>query len=217
MQNQVKVLLLTFLSLSSIISVAQKDSSQIILYKDFFFLSTRTNFDYNNYQPRVINDYGYAIAYQTYKADRKYRHVEVKFHTAQLNSSANESNVSEIQLSHRRGKYWKNKLFNAIHPKHHLTYFVNYLFENTAPLVTTQFPTETTVATIGIDYTLGLEIPFSQKINLILDCTIVGISFSWDNQMVENPTLTLRQQQQGGFSFNTSDQTVLKIGLGIKL
>jgi len=214
-----KSLFLAFAFTSLLCSVvnAQSQNTQIVLYKDFFFLNTNTSYEYLNYERMLFNDHGYAVAFHREKDERMFRQWEVKLALDNSSVGTREIDYQEYQVSYRRGKYWEKPLFkSAIRPRHSVSAHLNYIVEDSRSPLSSEFPIERTYYGIGLDYAIGMEFSLFENLNLHIDCNLISVDFGNAQRLSKDPTLTLRQQQQRGFNFDLKLQRILKLGLGIQ-
>jgi len=196
---------------------AQTSSNQIILYKDFSFLNSSDASRQFAYGSGALIDYGYAVALHQVKDERTYKQWELKVAFDKETEAARAFKFQEYQLSYRKGKYWKNPFLKVIQPRHSLGLHLNHVREDLEPMMTSDFPVERRYIALGIEYIFGLEIAISKGFNFHLDASLLSVSFGSDETRLRNPTLTLRQQRNGGLAFDAILQRVFKSGVGIDL
>jgi len=213
MKLYLKILTLLLISISCLTNL-HSQSKELILYKDFYYFNSRPFLRFTDFEPKAINNYGWSIAYKKMKSDRKYNQFEAKVIFESSDEADNSFKRKEFLLNYRKGKYLKKKLFNVLKMRYGPSLNLRLLTEDLEPGLTREFPRENILGGLGLSVLAGLEYPLSDKLNIHLDTNLFGLSFSLNYSYFDNPALTERQKQQGGFDFDLFGERTLKIGIG---
>ena len=189
-------------------------NKEVILYKDVLFFNSQLFPRQFDHEPKLINDYGFAIAYNKRKDESKFRQYEVKFRTNKSTEVDNEFKRNEVQIIHRRGKYLNKKIWNVLQARYGGNVNLHYSSEDIDSKQFVNFPTDNYFIGIELSFFTGIEYRISDKLNIHLDLQLLGLNFSFLNSYQDNPALTEPQKEQSGFDIDLFGERVLKIGIG---
>jgi len=213
MNKYAKTGILSLLLLSFITNLSAQ-SKEFIIYKDFLVFNSKLFLRHFDYEPKGINNYGFAIAYNKQKNNLKFAQYEAKLLTRKSTEENNEFKRTEVQAIYRRGKYLKKKILNVLQARYGGSLNLQYLAEDIDSEQYVDFPTTNYSGGIGLSFFAGIEYKVSDKINIHLDTQFFSFNFSFLSSYRDDPALTERQKEQTGFDFDTFGERVLKIGIG---
>jgi len=133
-------------------------------------------------------------------------------------STRDNDNIKEYEIGFRYEMCWylKNEIFPGMRfrwgPSARIYYYDADVKANPMGFMVHQ-------QTGGLEFSLAahLEYQLSEKLKIELTTSNFNLNFSVDYQYLNNPALTERQKQQGGFDFDLFGQRILRLGLGYEL
>lgn len=214
--SYLKICLLVYLSSTTMTSLFSQ-SSELILYKDFFYFNSKPFLQSSAYEVKSIDNYGWSMAYKKIKNESRYNQLEAKVFFSKSDDASAPFDRKEILLNFRRGKYLKKQLFNVLKVRYGPSLNVNLVTEELEIGTDRAFRRENISGGIGLSVFGGIEYSLSNRLNIHIDTNLLGMSFSTKYSNIENPVLTERQQRQGGFDFELFGERILKIGIGYNI
>ena len=188
----------------------------IKVYGNFLYLNSYYNPRPYNFMQEPFRFWGITPAISFREKTRRMIHeFEPKFWA----SVRDENNIEEFEVGLRYELNWylKRALFPGFRFRYGPSARVYYYHADVKKDVNNGFPAEAQNGGLEFSFSIHFEYQISDHLRFELTSNNFNVNFAVDFLYYENPALTERQKQQGGFDFELFNQRILRLGLAYEL
>ena len=196
----------------------EQEKKEIIIkaYANFLYFSSSYNPRPYDFSEEPFRFWGItpAISFRD-KKSLIIHEIETKF----WYSTRDNENIKEYEIGLRYELCWylKNEILPGLKFRWGPSALIYYYNADVRVSLYNGFPLKVDEGGLEFSLSAHLEYQLSEKLKIELTTSNFNINFQADYQYTNNPGLTERQKQQGGFDFDFFNQRILRLGLGYEL